>query len=570
MQNHNDNDLNHPSISKEFIWVWMIMLIIIATYLRIEGVNEYHYSEDELLHVGISGGKSLKQVLQFSLYEAHPPLGHIIRYYWMKISDEIWFVRSLSLLFGIALIPLYYRIGKLLGGEFAGMCCAALIAFSYGCIIQSYVARNYTILLFLLSAGLYYYLCWSISHSFRSLLLYTAFAILGCLTHFFCIFFVLPIVVYEMMSLRMKAAGKAHAVQWIIVNVTIAAIAVCTYGVWCHTLILSHAYSRCPFSPAVMLYRTLYYPLSASSYLFPCAATLYLVAILLPLALEMHNRYLHSLFSFTCIAVAITVILIITIHYSSTGSRHDFWLIPFVIPLAGVIIAGGGEFICSKLGKIYPLPWMHVIACILLIAGILAYDPGRRFSDVTEYEAKTQDVNSLIHYLSALDDKTVIVAERDEAFRIKNIYPFLGDNPSTGESMAVMIPYYNTHLLFNPYYRRMRTRDILFSTMESASKNKMLDGINTLVFMHAYPVASLIACAKLDKAVIAFSSFAHDNLTAEEIFSNPTILLTVSKKDLFEQVMSPSGKAHECLKENPEMEKQVEPLPPITQGRKEE
>src|SRR5438132_1646042 len=99
-----------PSIipSRLFTYVWLATLISLAIYVRIHGTGAYYYSEDEMLHIWLAKSKSLKQLLTFSLYETHPPLGHILRYYWLQISDNIAFSRSLSLLFGIAAIPVYY------------------------------------------------------------------------------------------------------------------------------------------------------------------------------------------------------------------------------------------------------------------------------------------------------------------------------------------------------------------------------------------------------------------------------------------------------------------------------
>ncbi len=136
MENPEDNYLNNQPMSKVFVGIWMIVLMVVAIYIRVHGVSSYHYSEDEALHIGIAQANSLDNMMKFSMYEAHPPLGHILRYFWMTLSDNIGFVRSLSLLFGMATIPLYYLIGKRLEGELAGMCCAALAAFGYGMVIQ--------------------------------------------------------------------------------------------------------------------------------------------------------------------------------------------------------------------------------------------------------------------------------------------------------------------------------------------------------------------------------------------------------------------------------------------------
>src|SRR5437879_3017025 len=96
-------ETGNNKLSAAFIWAWMTALVVIAAYIRVGGAGIYHYHVDELMHIKIAEGDTLKQVLQFSLFETHPPLGHILRHYWLKVSEETWFVRSLSLIFGIAL-----------------------------------------------------------------------------------------------------------------------------------------------------------------------------------------------------------------------------------------------------------------------------------------------------------------------------------------------------------------------------------------------------------------------------------------------------------------------------------
>src|SRR5215469_7234998 len=100
-------------MSKAYIIAVLILLILLMASLCLEG-RQYYYSGDELMYLAIVKGATLKDVLRSSLCDPHPPLGYFIRHYWLKLSDDMGFVRSLSLLFGLPLILLYYRIGTLL------------------------------------------------------------------------------------------------------------------------------------------------------------------------------------------------------------------------------------------------------------------------------------------------------------------------------------------------------------------------------------------------------------------------------------------------------------------------
>ena len=183
-----NNSVNYK-ISSIFSKIWLLLLIIVAIYVRINGADTYYYHVDELMHINIAKGETLKETMQFSLLETHPPLGHIVRHYWQEISGEMWFSRSLSLVFGIVMIPLYFAIGKKLNGELTGMCAAALVAFSNACVVQSYVVRNYSMFTVFLSAAFYCYLLWRDKKKNMKLLAsYGMFALLACLTHFSGIF----------------------------------------------------------------------------------------------------------------------------------------------------------------------------------------------------------------------------------------------------------------------------------------------------------------------------------------------------------------------------------------------
>lgn len=560
MENQKDNYFNNQPMSKVFIAAWLTLLIIVAIYVRIHGVGDYSYSEDELLHMGMVQAGSLKQVLKFSIYETHPPLGNILRYYWAAFSDSVWFSRSFSLIFGIALIPLYYRIGKVLGGELAGICCAAFMAFSYGCIIQSYVARNYTAFLFFLSASIYCYLLWQRRRSLKNLLLYGGFGILACLTHFFGIFVIFCIAAYETLGFLRLSTNKHTIKGWIIINSIIGCLSIITYFIWKKTLSLAHPYSRFNASDwKTLAYNTFYFPLSAIDYVLPSIWMSYIIVALLYLNIGSYSKALRNFTILTAIAIGIDITMIDTIHYSSNGTRHDLWLAPFLLILSGLVVSNTCNMLANKFPQISAkIP--YITAIILTLAGIVSYSPEGRFSDAGEYDIKFRDAGLLAGYLSKLDKKTVIIAERDEAFRIKNIYPYLGEDAFTGKSMATMTSYYDTSIIFNPYYRRMRTKDILFKTMEEARNRNMLEGIDTLVFMHSYPMAVLAACPALEKNILTFPSFGIDHkFTPEEIFSIPAILMIIPKNVFFEQVISPSGKAHGCLTENSYLENYVEP-----------
>ena len=268
---------------KAFACIWLLLIIAIAVFIRIHGANSYYFSQDESMLVNISSGSSLKEALHLSHYEIQPPMLYILCHYWLEISREPAFVRGLSLIFGILVIIVYYLIGKKLNGEMTGLTCAALVAFSRGCIIQSYVVRSYIIFLFFLSSAFYCYIHWRSSRKTAFMLAYGGFAALACLTHFSGALCVFCIAAYEMpMLYRQKAAVRTQAL-WIALNLAIGLMTLMVYHMWQPALISVKSYfNASSFYPLhTLVLFTLLYPLAVSTYLFPSTAVSPLLAALL-------------------------------------------------------------------------------------------------------------------------------------------------------------------------------------------------------------------------------------------------------------------------------------------------
>ncbi len=544
-------------MSKGFIGAWMIILIVVAIYIRVARADNYHYSDDEDMHIWIARANSLWDILKYSLYEVHPPFGHILRFYWVRMSDEIGFVRNLSLLFGIATISLYYLIGKLLKNEIAGMCCAALIAFGYGSIIQSYLARNYSIFMFFISATLYFYLLWRRDRRNIFLFFYTLSAIIASLTHFSAIFAVFPIAAYEAIR-GYRNEELITQMKWIALNVFITGAAMAIYFTWVfHGVYLAGKFFETSSFLKLLLVIAIN-PVKATEYLLPSIYLLPLIVFLLFLPAVHEDRNLRQFLLLACIAFALGMVLLAANRYYPAGTRHGVWVLPFVIPACGWIIANGITESAAILNKKKSAPWLQVAMIFVIISGLAMYSPEKRFADSGEYQVTEKQWQEMSEYLDRLDQKSLIV----DAIMVVDIYPYLDKATLDNKYKAIIIPYHQTHILFNPYYRRMITGDVLTNTLEYAQEHHMLDGIDNIVFMKTIwdtyyeskpPLPYLITCDALEKKITSSPPFSFPHLQEGEIMSQeekqaaPVAFMSVSKKDFFEQVISPEGKAHHCL-----------------------
>ena len=215
-------------ISKErsqYIIIFILGVLVFLGYQTRNKVGEdYYYNPDEMGHVQVSKAQNIMQVLKNSIYEMHPPLGPVLRYLWMGGNDSPYFVRLLSIYFSLATIILYFYIGKKLSGSFAGLISVYFVAFSYGNVILSQVARNYTILAFFISATFYCYLFYREQKKGLWLILYAICACLAIATHFGAIVPIISIFMVQLCETLKNKHDKHNFSLWVVINLVLGLI----------------------------------------------------------------------------------------------------------------------------------------------------------------------------------------------------------------------------------------------------------------------------------------------------------------------------------------------------------
>lgn len=524
----------------------------VGVYVRVHGATNYHYNGNEAELVHIAQGKTIGEVLQFSRFEVHPPFGNLLRHYWIHISGIPWFVRSLSLLFGIALIPLYYCIGRTMNDVLTGLCAAILMAFSRGCIIQSFLVYNYTIFLFFISLSFYGYVRWRKNPRLIFLAMYGSSGLLACLTHFSALLSIAFIGAWEMARLLKKGTSHSLQAQWLLANLAVALPALAVYHIWQPIIAYyQHYFTRweVPWNYSIIL-QIPFYPVLVFFYILPSSLAA-LALPFLPMLIDRKNKMLLPYLMLTCAAFAFGIILRITNIYPEVGTRHSLWLVPFIFPTLGWILADAcGKAAHSTAGKI-PLPALHVIIGTVFIATWLLYSPKERFSDIRgEYPITEENWKSLTNTLSTLNSSSLIVSYRVDLHLIDppglNPYSYYGTEPFGGVPRTTLVPYYHTHILFNS----SNPAEDMF--LQEAKQKHMLDRVDTLVFVNdrwaTVPVIKMMLCPELDKTIVTIPASGPGHVfTYDELIHIPVSLLFVSRKTFFEQVVNPAGKARKCF-----------------------
>lgn len=545
-------------LPRAFLRAWLVVLALLFCWLAVHGATRYHFSADELMHFDIARGATLQETLHLSTFEPHPPLGHILRHYWIQIGgDAPSFVRSQSLLFGVLTILLYYRMGAALRGGMAGALAAAFVAFAPSVIAQSFLVRNYAFFIFFLSLAFYYYLQWREARRPLWLWSYGISGLLACLAHFSGMFALAVIGAYEMLQL-LRSGTRRTILHWILAHVLIA---ISLAPVWWALL----PYGIAPFQAYARQYPlgdvTWMDYVSAYFYSIPRALLPYprevggLFALLGTAALLLfatrHDRALRPLLAMLGIALVLGLTLLLGGLYPFIGTRHLLWLLPFVCLSCGLALADGCAWVAGKLNDSRVLfPAMLLI----LSAGWASYDPAPRFMNFEEYQITEPEWQDFTHYLSGLNAKQLIVARRADAVLIdpprQNPYRSMGKD----DFIVTVVPYAHTQLLFDPTRATSwhYLGDLPFRMVREAEARGLLKGIDTLVFVNtnwtsriSRPMADLILCPALPKTLVSFP--AHPPNTPVTPYKTPVTLLIVSKKTFFNRVLTPDKAIQACL-----------------------
>ena len=120
------------------------LVIIGALFVRIAGLGEYEFSDDELWHLSVSNQENLWQLIKYNfIYEIHPPLSYIIWHLALQISDHELWIRMPGIIAGLCLIPSAFLFGKRYIGLYGGYFLAFIFAFSPFLVTMSVVIRAY-------------------------------------------------------------------------------------------------------------------------------------------------------------------------------------------------------------------------------------------------------------------------------------------------------------------------------------------------------------------------------------------------------------------------------------------
>jgi 4-amino-4-deoxy-L-arabinose transferase-like glycosyltransferase len=134
----------------------VVAITIFGAALRIVPLDESGLWRDEVSSMVVAGLTAGDIITHSRLNEPHPPLYYLLLHGWLGVFGHSTAAgMALSLIFGVALIPITWLVGRRLFSPEAGVFAALLVACSPELIRYSTFLRPYSILPVLVVAGTY-------------------------------------------------------------------------------------------------------------------------------------------------------------------------------------------------------------------------------------------------------------------------------------------------------------------------------------------------------------------------------------------------------------------------------
>jgi hypothetical protein len=169
-------------------------LTVLGGALRFATLDLQSFDFDEAITVGPVLGGSFDQMLDaIPETESTPPLYYALAWLWKQPFGlgEVG-TRSLTALFGTALIPASYGAARALAGSRAGLIAAALVAVNAQLYFYSQEARAYSLLALLTTLSFWAFVVARRETGTRGLVLWALASAAALLTHYFAAFVVIP------------------------------------------------------------------------------------------------------------------------------------------------------------------------------------------------------------------------------------------------------------------------------------------------------------------------------------------------------------------------------------------
>jgi len=155
------------SVQHRPMWLGLSLLLGLSAVLRWHGVDDTVLWFDEAYSFWFASQPLGDLWTTIPNMEPHPPLYYTMLKAWMIFGDSEAALRSLSVLFGVATVPVVFLFGRIIGGPWVGLNAALIFALSPLNIAFAQQARPYAVLTFFAATAM----CgtaWLVSHPHKA------------------------------------------------------------------------------------------------------------------------------------------------------------------------------------------------------------------------------------------------------------------------------------------------------------------------------------------------------------------------------------------------------------------
>ncbi len=417
----------------------LIVLTLIGFFLRFYnlGFNSLWLDEATTYNWSKPGFIEIWEISRSA--DFHPPLFHWIEHIMLVFGHSEFVLRAAPALIGVLTIPVFYLIGKEFLDKNVGIISAALLTFSYFGIFYSQEAYSYSLVLFVLSLVILFYLLALRTDYITLWLLFGIFSAIAFWTHYYVFVGLGVIYLHAIITRRIQLKNDIRQVKNIL-------IAICTTLILIVPLlfIVGERFFRLTGKPPtygvlgpILIQETLIRFSGGFSSFNWIIALIYIVLMIAGLGfLYTKNRNL-CLFSIMFLILPIAISVLIS-SKMTMNPRYLIYLLPVYFSLVAMSYPIVFKFIPNR-----KLLYFVIILIVALNAPLLAeYYSGytkedwRGFAGFVQSKTKDGDMIVLVpsyistpfnYYYSNITDKTYEYGA-DNSTDLEKIYNMRGNS----------------------------------------------------------------------------------------------------------------------------------------------
>lgn len=211
------NIFQHVKLQPNNSLATLIFIIILGLLIRIAFINRHTFWFDEAFSYFVSQ-QPIFSIIQTSAFDTIPPFYYIFLKLWSQISHEVWFLRLLSLIFGVSSIPIAYTIFKKFTNKQTSLLATFFFAVSPLLVYFSVETRMYSLLVFESLLLILLFLKFFESKKKLYLILLSILGILAVYTHYYSALVILVLNIIFFMRFKQY---QRHVNAWVISQLAI-------------------------------------------------------------------------------------------------------------------------------------------------------------------------------------------------------------------------------------------------------------------------------------------------------------------------------------------------------------